>query len=184
VLVAIADRPDRRLAVGECLVWWSRDLLARQSLQTLRPRPATLRRHSGGLRRVCPWFSSGLVISLSRARMSPNRIWIRETTDQLRTTTAECSAPQRSTMDSSDKWFALDNRAGPIWGSRGREFKSRQPDGAKYGNCASSRRCAFPADFRAPKQVSSTPSVRTGVEPLAGPCGRCHGGALGGHRGS
>jgi hypothetical protein len=31
-------------------------------------------------------------------------------------------------MDSSDKWFTLDNRGGPIWGSRGREFKSRQPD--------------------------------------------------------
>ena len=32
----------------------TRDLLARQSLQTLRPRPATLRRHSGGPPRVCP----------------------------------------------------------------------------------------------------------------------------------
>jgi hypothetical protein len=31
-------------------------------------------------------------------------------------------------MDTSDKWFTLDNRGGPIWGSRGREFKSRQPD--------------------------------------------------------
>jgi hypothetical protein len=31
-------------------------------------------------------------------------------------------------MDTSDKWFRLDNRGGPIWGSRGREFKSRQPD--------------------------------------------------------
>jgi len=31
----------------------TRDLLARQSLQTLRPRPATLRRHSGGPRRGC-----------------------------------------------------------------------------------------------------------------------------------
>jgi hypothetical protein len=29
-------------------------------------------------------------------------------------------------MDISDKWFTLDH--GPIWGSRGREFKSRQPD--------------------------------------------------------
>jgi hypothetical protein len=50
------------------------------------------------------------------------------TTDQLRTTTAELSALQRSAMDTSDKWFALDTRRGPIWGSRGREFKSRQPD--------------------------------------------------------
>jgi hypothetical protein len=25
-------------------------------------------------------------------------------------------------------WFTLDNRGGPIWASRGREFKSRQPD--------------------------------------------------------
>jgi hypothetical protein len=32
----------------------TRDLLARQSLQTLRPRPTTLRRHSGGPRRVWP----------------------------------------------------------------------------------------------------------------------------------
>jgi hypothetical protein len=41
---------------------------------------------------------------------------------------AELSAPQRSTMDTSDKWFPLDNIEGPIWGLRGREFKSRQPD--------------------------------------------------------
>ena len=26
------------------------------------------------------------------------------------------------------KWFTLDHHGGPIWGSRGREFKSRQPD--------------------------------------------------------
>jgi hypothetical protein len=51
-----------------------------------------------------------------------------ETTDQLRTTMAELSAHQRSTTDSSEHWFTLDNRRGPIWGSRGREFKSRQPD--------------------------------------------------------
>ena len=31
-------------------------------------------------------------------------------------------------MDTSDKWYALDNRGGPILGSRGREFKCRQPD--------------------------------------------------------
>jgi hypothetical protein len=37
-----------------------------------------------------------------------------ETTDQLRTTPAELSARQRSTMDTSDKWFTLDNRRGPI----------------------------------------------------------------------
>jgi hypothetical protein len=51
-----------------------------------------------------------------------------KTTDQLRTTPAELSAHQRSTMDTSDKSFTLDNLGGPIWGSRGREFKSRQPD--------------------------------------------------------
>jgi hypothetical protein len=50
------------------------------------------------------------------------------TTDQLRTTTAELSAHQRSTVDASEQLFTLDNRHGPIWGSRGREFKSRQPD--------------------------------------------------------
>ena len=33
-----------------------------------------------------------------------------ETTDQLRTTPAELSARQRSTMDTSDMWFTLDNR--------------------------------------------------------------------------
>jgi len=33
-------------------------------------------------------------------------------------------------MDTSDKWFTLVNGGGPIWGSRGREFKSRQPDKA------------------------------------------------------
>jgi hypothetical protein len=31
-------------------------------------------------------------------------------------------------MDTSDKSFTLDNLGVPIWGSRGREFKSRQPD--------------------------------------------------------
>jgi hypothetical protein len=34
--------------------------------------------------------------------------------------------------DTSDKWFTLDTHRGPIWGSRGREFKSRQPDRVKY----------------------------------------------------
>jgi hypothetical protein len=33
---------------------------------------------------------------------------------QLRTTTAELSAPQGSTMVTSDQWFTLDNRRGPI----------------------------------------------------------------------
>jgi hypothetical protein len=51
-----------------------------------------------------------------------------ETTDQLRTTTDALSARQRSTMVTSEQWFTRDNRSGPIWGSRGREFKSRQPD--------------------------------------------------------
>jgi hypothetical protein len=51
-----------------------------------------------------------------------------ETTDQLRTTTAELSAHRRSTVDASEQWFTLDNSPGPIWGSRGREFKSRPPD--------------------------------------------------------
>ena len=43
-----------------------------------------------------------------------------ETTDRLRTTTAELSAPQRSTMVTGEQWFARDNRGGPIWGSRDR----------------------------------------------------------------
>jgi hypothetical protein len=34
-------------------------------------------------------------------------------------------------MDASEQWFTLDNSPGPIWGSRGREFKSRQPDKVK-----------------------------------------------------
>ena len=51
-----------------------------------------------------------------------------ENTDQLRTATAELRTPERLTMVTSDEWFALDTRRGPIWGSRGREFKSRQPD--------------------------------------------------------
>ena len=51
-----------------------------------------------------------------------------QTTDQLRTTAAELSAPQRSTVDASEQWFTLDNRHGPVWGSRGREFKSRHLD--------------------------------------------------------
>jgi hypothetical protein len=43
-------------------------------------------------------------------------------------------------MDTSDKWFTLDHHGGPIWGSTGREFKSRQPDVYNYlgeeGYCA------------------------------------------------
>jgi hypothetical protein len=63
----------------------------------------------------------------------PSALWEWDvTTDQLRTTMAELSALQRSAMDTSDKWFALDTRRGPIWGSRGREFKSCQPDWVKY----------------------------------------------------
>ena len=50
-------------------------------------------------------------------------------TDQLRTTTADV-LPQLDgvprTPEISD--WTLCNRGGPIWGSRGREFKSRQPD--------------------------------------------------------
>ena len=38
------------------------------------------------------------------------------TTDQLRTTTAELSGRQRSTMDTSERWLTLDNCGGPIWG--------------------------------------------------------------------
>ena len=40
-----------------------------------------------------------------------------ETTDQPPTTTAELSAPQRSTRDTSEKWLPLDDRGSPIWGS-------------------------------------------------------------------
>jgi hypothetical protein len=47
-----------------------------------------------------------------------------KTTDQLRTTTAELSAPQRSTMDTSVKSFTLGSRGGPIWGSKSHEFLS------------------------------------------------------------
>jgi hypothetical protein len=73
----------------------------------------------------------GRIADLPRTEESGNHqraIGAGETTDQLRTPTAALSAPQRSTMDTSDKWFTLDNPRGPIWGSRGREFKSRQPD--------------------------------------------------------
>jgi hypothetical protein len=57
---------------------------------------------------------------------------------------AELSALQRSAMDTSDKWFALDTRRGPIWGSRGREFKSRQPDQTIHP-IRPSRTCIQPA---------------------------------------
>jgi len=72
-----------------------------------------------------------------------------ETTDQLRTTTAELNAPQRSTMVTSEQLFTLDNRRGPIWGSRGREFKSRQPDPvcACQGQPPPARQAADLAEF-------------------------------------
>ena len=55
-----------------------------------------------------------------------------QTTDQLRTTPADRSTPQRSSMDTMEKWFRLNCDWDPISGSRGREFKSRQPDKVKY----------------------------------------------------
>src|SRR5215207_4184903 len=54
------------------------------------------------------------------------------TTDQLRTRPTKLSACPRSTTDINERSFTLSDRKGPIWGSRGREFKSRQPDRAKY----------------------------------------------------
>jgi hypothetical protein len=50
------------------------------------------------------------------------------TTDQLRTSRPKLSTPQRSTVHTSERSFMLSDRWRPIWGSRGREFKSRQPD--------------------------------------------------------
>jgi hypothetical protein len=63
-----------------------------------------------------------------------------EITDQLRTTLAELSTSQRSTMDTSARWFRLSDREGPIWGSRGREFKFRQPDQTDLLNPTKSER--------------------------------------------
>jgi hypothetical protein len=51
---------------------------------------------------------------------------------KLRTTTAALSAPQRSTMDTSDKRFTLDNHERPIWivhfsvSSPGRKYASER----------------------------------------------------------
>jgi hypothetical protein len=50
------------------------------------------------------------------------------TTDQLRTSPTKLGACPRSTTDISERSLTLSDRQGPIWGSRGREFKSRQPD--------------------------------------------------------
>ena len=72
-------------------------------------------------------------------------------------TTDHAGGTQRTStvnMDTSDKWFTLDNRGGPIWGSRGREFKSRQPDhespsGSGFaGLWKSSRDRGYAARFR------------------------------------
>ena len=46
----------------------------------------------------------------------------------LRTRPTKLSACPRSTTDFNEISFTLSDRKGPIWGSRGREFKSRQPD--------------------------------------------------------
>jgi hypothetical protein len=75
----------------------------------------------------CGDHSAALALGRS-GKSRPSHVGWSETTDQLRTTTAELSAPQWSKMATSDKSFRLDNRGGPNWGSRGREFKSRQPD--------------------------------------------------------
>lgn len=56
------------------------------------------------------------------------------TTDQLRTTTSALGKHQRSTVDSGEKSFTLSHRDGQIWRSRGRRFKSRQPDKHDVGS--------------------------------------------------
>jgi thiol-disulfide isomerase/thioredoxin len=80
-----------------------------------RSRTARSRSHSSirASRRTC---------SPSARRARPSAVPVHEwdeTTDQLRTTTAELNAPQRSTMVTSEQWFMLDIRRGPIWGSCG-----------------------------------------------------------------
>jgi hypothetical protein len=71
--------------------------------------------------------AGGLQVGVYQQR-APTWMEVGRTTDQLRTTTAQLSASQRSTVHTSDKWSTLYDRESPIWGSRGREFKSRQPD--------------------------------------------------------
>jgi hypothetical protein len=90
-------------------------------------RASVLRRRGAGTLLAFGDHSAALAPRRS-GKSRPSHVGWRETTDQLRTTTAELSAHQRSTVDATEHWFTLDNRCGPIWGSRGREFKSRQPD--------------------------------------------------------
>ena len=52
-----------------------------------------------------------------------------ETSDQLRTKLTNFSARQRSIMDTSEQWFTLDNRDGPIWGSRAPGSNPGSPTG-------------------------------------------------------
>jgi hypothetical protein len=59
-------------------------------------------------------------------------------------------------MDTSDKRFTLDDRRGPIWGSRGREFKSRQPDETNPP-IRPSRPCIQPTFFAAVDNAQRRP---------------------------
>ena len=88
-----------------------------------------------------------------------------DTTDQLRTTTAALSALRRLTMDNSDKWFRLDNHGHPILGSRGREFKSRQPGTLGLSEATWPARLGL-SQLRVSREFHLTP-VRAVPRPLA-----------------
>jgi hypothetical protein len=75
-------------------------------------------------------------------------------------------------MDISDKWFTLDHGGGPIWGSRGREFKSRQPDSkAPSESTFPGERNVSPGRERPPFPVHFRWSWLVGSESMcSGPC--------------
>jgi hypothetical protein len=92
----------------------------------------------------CRWV---VIASIGSCDKSRARQGVRQTTDQLRTTTAKFSAPRRSTMDTGDKGFTFDNRGGPIWGSRGcrgRSTSARRGSGSdlRFRNGAGSHEAA------------------------------------------
>jgi hypothetical protein len=75
-------------------------------------------------------------------------------------------------MDTGDMWFTHDNSRGPIWGSRGREFKSRQPDSkAPSESTFPGERNVSPGRERPPFPVNFQMVLAVGSESMcSGPC--------------
>ena len=111
-----------RVELGSCTVW--KETPATYSSR-MTPGLVACSRKPRRERRASAGTSSELAVTSGIAECA-------RTTDQLRTKTSALGKHQRSTVDAGEKAFTLSHCHAPIWGSRGREFKSRQPDCRKW----------------------------------------------------